>query len=271
MEYLGPGRAERLDLYMPAIAKPGVRFPGVVIIHGGGWLAGDKGASREQNIGTTLARAGYVCASINYVLAAPGRPTWPRNLRDCKTAVQFLRRYADRYQVDADHIGVIGGSAGGHLAATVALVGPEAGLEPTEPYGGVSSRVQAAVVMYGITDLLTRKRTQPDGTPIDGALTEGGTPVMLGAGRDENPRLWVEASPVSHVTAGDPPVLILHGTADVTVDYDQSVELDKKLRAAGVAGQLILIKGARHTFDLQPPQRDLRPVVVGFFDKYLKR
>lgn len=270
VEFLGPGRTERLDLYLPASVKPNERFPGIVIIHGGGWLSGDKFASREQNIGTTLVRAGYVCASINYALASEGHPTWPRNVQDCKTAVQFLRKYAERYHVDPDHIGVIGGSAGGHLAAMLALVGPQDGLEPPGPYAGISSRVQAAVVMYGITDLLTRKRTKPDGTPIDESLADGGSPTMLGAGRTENPRLWAAASPVSHVTRDDPPVFILHGTADATVDYNQAVELDKKLRATGVESQLLLIPGAKHSFDLQPPQEDLRPLVVGFFDRHLK-
>src|SRR5687767_12569409 len=83
VEYLGPGRAEKCDLYLPLDPKPGQRFPAVVIIHGGGFTGGDKAAAREQNIGTTLALNGYVGMSINYVLAAPGRPVWPQNLHDC--------------------------------------------------------------------------------------------------------------------------------------------------------------------------------------------
>ena len=115
--YLAPGRAEKLDLYLPAARATGVRSPAVVIIHGGGWTNGDKGASREFNIGTTLAKAGYVAASVNYQIE--GAERWPTNLLDCKNAVRFLRAGAERHGVDVDRIGVIGGSAGGHLALLV--------------------------------------------------------------------------------------------------------------------------------------------------------
>ena len=125
--FLGEGRKEELDLYLPDEANTRKRFPAVVIIHGGGWFAGDKGARRERNIGVTLARSGYVCASINYRLAAKKETNfaqhleavWPGNLHDCKTAVRFLRKYADRYHIDPRHIGAIGGSAGGHLTAVL--------------------------------------------------------------------------------------------------------------------------------------------------------
>ena len=93
--YLSPEREEKLDLYLPAGRPAGKRSPGIVIIHGGGWTGGRKGASREINIGTTLAKAGYVCASVDYRLTAQDR--WPANLFDCKNAVRFLRNNADKY------------------------------------------------------------------------------------------------------------------------------------------------------------------------------
>jgi len=108
LAYLEPDRAEKLDLYMPAKADKGQRFPGIVIIHGGGFTGGDKGGKREQNIGSTLAANGYVCISINYALAKPGQPTWPRNLHDCKQAVRFLRKHAEKYCV-LGHPGPRGG------------------------------------------------------------------------------------------------------------------------------------------------------------------
>src|SRR5437763_1668356 len=82
---------------------------------------GQRDAARELGIGTTLAENGYVGLSIDYLLSNDGhRVTWPQNLHDCKTAVRWLRKNADRLRVDPDHIGVIGGSAGGHLSAMVA-------------------------------------------------------------------------------------------------------------------------------------------------------
>jgi acetyl esterase/lipase len=116
--YLTPDRKEKLDLYLPANRDRAMRSPAIVIIHGGGWVGGDKASEREFSTGTTLAAAGYVCAAINYKLDGDGR--WPTNLFDCKNAVRFLRARADQYQIDGDLIGVIGGSAGGHLALMVA-------------------------------------------------------------------------------------------------------------------------------------------------------
>jgi acetyl esterase/lipase len=251
--YLPSDRTEKADLYLPANRAAEVRSPAVVIIHGGGWTSGDKGAAREINIGTTLAQAGYVGMSINYILAAAGRPTWPQNVYDCKTAVRWLRKNAARLQIDPDRIGVIGGSAGGHLSAMLALTGPADGLDPTEPYGEFSCRVQCAVDMYGPADLTSRDNL-----------------AMLGKTRESAPDLYRAASPITYIDKLDPPMLLLHGTADKLVEVKQSELLAEKLKQAGVEHELVIIEGAPHTFHLQPAQRDLRPVVLAFFGKYLQ-
>jgi len=256
VDYLGPDRAEKGDLYLPARPVAGKRYPAVLIIHGGGWSGGDKGAKREINIGTNLVLNGYIGFSINYVLAK-GKPTWPQNLYDCKTAVRWLRKNADRLQIDPDHIGVIGGSAGGHLAAMVTLTGPESGLDPQGPYGEYSCRVQAGVDLYGPADLMT---WLPDRPGLG----------MLPATRAENPELYRLASPTTHADKNDPPLLILHGTADKTVAVDQSEVLAAALKKVGARHEILIIEDAPHSFHLQPKQRDLRPVVLGFFDRYLK-
>jgi acetyl esterase/lipase len=251
--YLPADREEKADVYLPADRTPGVRSPAVLIIHGGGWTGGDKGAAREINIGSTLALNGYVALSINYALAKDGRVTWPQNLHDCKTAVRWLRANADRLQIDPDHIGVIGGSAGGHLAAMVAVTGPSDGLDPAGPYGDLSCRVSCAVDLYGPIDLTSRPEHK-----------------MFGKTNAEAPELYRQASPTTHLDKNDPPILILHGTADTTVPIEQSQLFDAALTKAGVEHELIVVEGAPHTFHLQPKQRDLRPVVVGFLDKHLK-
>ncbi len=145
--YLGDGRTEMADLYLPLEIPKGQRAPAVVIIHGGGFTGGRRDAARELNIGSTLARNGYIGMSIDYALADIGRPTWPQNLFDCKTAVRWLRANADRLQIDPDHIGVIGGSAGGTLASLVTLTGSADGLDPEGPYGNFSCQVQCGVDM----------------------------------------------------------------------------------------------------------------------------
>jgi acetyl esterase/lipase len=260
--YLGPDRQEKGDLYLPAATVQGRRCPAVVILHGGGWFAGDKGAAREISFGTTLADNGYVGFSINYALAAKSRPVWPQNLHDGKTAVRWLRKNADRLNVDPDHIGVLGASAGGHLAALIALTGPEAGLDPAGPYSEYSCAVQAAVDFYGPGDLTNFSlKGHPELYP---------DLAMLPGTRAERPELYRLASPSTHADKSDPPILIVHGTLDDAVPVAQSVHFAEVLKKAGVPHQLVLVEGAEHSFDLQPKQRDLRPVVLGFLEQYLK-
>lgn len=257
LTYLESDREEKFDLYTPENLKENQTCPGIVIIHGGGWTSGDKSWLREENIGTTLAGHGYVCISINYLLSK-GQKTWPANLHDCKKAVQFLRVNAEKYNISSDKIGVIGGSAGGHLAAMVGVTGDVNELNPNDLYKGISSKVQAVIDLYGVNDFMTIKLD-------DNCISD-----FLGAARDKDPQIWKYASPVTHITKNDPPFLIMHGTADTTVDISQSIEFDKKLRNAGVESKLVIIEGAPHTFHLQPEQKDLRPIVLDFFDKHLK-
>jgi acetyl esterase/lipase len=256
VNYLGAGRSEKADLYLPADAANTKKRPAVVIIHGGGWTGGDKGAAREQNIGTTLATNGYVALSINYLLQPTDGPrVWPKNLHDCKTAVRWLRANAERLRIDQEHIGVIGGSAGGHLAAMLGLSGPESGLDPEAdaPFADFSCRVQAVVDLYG------PMAHQPERIE-----------TLLGPNALDNPELRRQVTPLSHIDKTDPPVLILHGTADTTVPVADSELFAEALNKAGVKHELIIIPGAPHTFHLQPKQQDLRPVVLKFFDKHLK-
>ena len=254
VEYLEPGRTEKADLYLPAQPVSGQKRPAVLIIHGGGWSGGTKGATREINIGTNLVVNGYIGMSIDYVLATKEKPTWPQNLYDCKTAVRWLRKNAERLQINPDRIGVIGGSAGGHLTAMVAVTDAKDGLDPAGPYGEFSCQVQCAVDLYGPAELM-----------------EWHDLSMLGKTKAEAPDLYRKASPTTYAKKTNPPLLILHGTGDKTVDYKQSEIFAAALKKADAPHELILIPGAPHTFHLQPKERDLRPVVIGFFDKYLKR
>ena len=228
----------------------------MLIIHGGGWSGGDKGAAREINIGTNLALHGYVGFSINYALAAKNHPTWPRNLHDCKTAVRWLGKNAQRLNLDPEHIGVIGGSAGGHLAAMVGMTGPAAGLDPAGPYAEYSCRVQAAVDLYGPAELMT----WPKGEGIS----------MIPGSRAEKPELYRLASATTYADKSNPPLLILHGTADKTVPVEQSQTAGAGVEEGGGGARADRRRRRPHSFHLQPKQRDLRPVVLGFFDRYLK-
>lgn len=253
VSYLAADRQEKADLYFPEVMPKDARLPAVVWIHGGGWNGGRKDANREVNVCGTLASNGYVAMSIDYKLASSKKAIWPQNLWDCKTAVRWLRKNADRLGIDPDRIGVMGGSAGGHLASMVALTLPEDKLDPSEPYGDLSCAVRCCVNMYGITDIARYHDVK-----------------MLGKSIAEDPELYRIASPLTYVRKSSPPFLILHGTADTTVKIEQSEWLAAAMKEAGAPHEFLIIRGAPHTFDLQPKQKDLRPVVLEFLEKHLR-
>jgi acetyl esterase/lipase len=255
VDYLGGDRPEKADIYLPPGRAANVKSPAMLIIHGGGWTTGDKAEEREVNIATNLAKAGYVAMSINYLLSKDGKQTWPLNVTCCETAVRWLRKNADRFQVDPDHIGVIGGSAGGHLAATLATNNDgRLGIGfAKSPYPECSCKVQCAVDLYGPIDLLSYKDLP-----------------MLGYTRAESPKIYRAASPNLLVGKDTAPILIIHGTADNSVSIEQSKLFAAALEKVGAPHELVIVEGAPHTFHLQPKQRDLRPVVLGFLDRYLK-
>jgi acetyl esterase/lipase len=255
ISYLPADRLEKADLYLPEKFEDGKKYPGVLIIHGGGWTGGKRDAAREINIGTTLASHGYVCMSIDYLLHDPksDKLCWPQNLHDCKTAVRWMRANQERLHLDTAHIGVIGGSAGGHLASMVGVTGPSDGLDPAGPYGEQSCAVSCVVDMYGPADLENWKDIS-----------------ALRQNRQQAPELYKAFSVLTYLNKGDPPFLILHGTADTTVPLSQSETLAAALKQHGIQHHLEIIEGAPHTFHLQPKQKDLRPLVLAFFDQHLK-
>ena len=257
--------------YLPARPETGEFSPAMVWIHGGGWTGGEKGENRAKEICGTFAAAGYVAVSIDYQL---GNGSWPTCLLDCKNAVRFLRARAAEYHIDPARIAVAGGSAGGHLALMVGFTAGKEAWEPSAPYPGVSSAVGAVVDLYGPADLLTRQATDQKGTPTGMRKLMGSSLAVFGATSNDADVLRL-ASPVTHAAQGMPPVLILHGKADPTVDYEQSVELDRVLTERGVPHELVLLDGIGHTFALEtwnkrPLPRDLRPVVLGFLARHLR-
>lgn len=269
--FLEAGRTEKLDLYLPpAAVAAGKPAPALVWIHGGGWTGGTKNENRAKEIGTTLAAAGYVVASIDYRL---GNGAWPQNLRDCKNAVRFLRTHAAKYGVDPRRIAVGGGSAGGHLALMVAYTAGQTDLEPSAPYPGIGSEVACVLNFYGITNILTRRATDAQGVPL-GTAKLGGAGAVFGTSDLADPVLKL-GSPVTHVRPGVPPTLILHGKADATVDYLQAEELAAVLARHNVPHELHLIDNVGHTFALRTwgkkkMPRDLTPVVLDFLARHAR-
>jgi acetyl esterase/lipase len=266
--FLAADRSEKLDVYLPPGWTSEDRRPAVVWIHGGGWVGGSKASRRETSVCSALARAGYVCVSVDYRLDG----AWPQNLQDCRNGVRFLRAHADEFGIDPDRIAVAGGSAGGHLALMVAYTASEENTDSDSVYPGVSSAVSCVVDLYGITDLRNRRKIGADGV-ITHERRLGGPARVFGTSDIDSDSFGV-VSPVEHVTANSPPTLILHGRADSTVDYGQSTGLAAVLERHGVPHQLVLIDGVGHTFDLhswkgKPLPVDAESCVLKFLRRHL--
>lgn len=194
--------------------------------------------------------------SINYKLSKPDhrdKATWPECVYDAKTAVRWLRKNADRLQIDPDRIGVMGGSAGGNLSAMLTTTVPKDGFEPEEPYGEFPTTVRCAIDFYGAVKLLDYHDMK-----------------MFAKTRADAPQLYEQASPVNYVTKNSAPMLIVHGSKDETVPLSQSEALAAVFKKAGAECKLVIIPDAPHTFNLQPKQRDLRGLVFDFLEQHLK-
>jgi acetyl esterase/lipase len=234
LAFLPEGRRERLDLYVQYRRDFNVRRPGVLFIHGGGFIGGDKAEYRSASVSADLARAGYVVVSCNYILGPKDKPgVWPRNIADCREAVRWMRANADVLGLDPDRIAVAGGSAGGYLALMVGLSDDKTG-PGGDPAAKVSAKVSAVIDMYGVVN-----------------FSKHGKGVVPGVSAAEQAAYL----PENQCDPQDPAVLILHGTADTTVDIAQSDAMAKALRAAKVSHEYVVVDGAPHTFDLHPKGR----------------
>lgn len=245
--YLGPKRAEKLDIYLPVGRPTDKRSPALIWIHGGAWKGGSKSEGRGRQICTLAANAGYVAVSIDYKLG-PG--AWPLNLQDCKNAVRFLRARAGEYQIDPERIAVAGGSAGGHLALMVGLTGDDPKWAPAKPYPGVSDKVICIVNLYGITNLKPASNGETNERPTPTQKLIGTSLAIFGA-KSMTDELLSLASPIKHVAKKSPPILTLHGRADETVDYAQAEDLDRAMNSAGAQHTMVLLDGVGHSFNLR--------------------
>lgn len=240
-------RPLQLDLWVPAGHRPA---PLVVWIHGGGFMFGDRRylpeTLRPNQVFDELLAAGLAVATIDYrhALEAP----FPAQLHDAKAAVRYLRAFADELGIATERIGVMGESAGGHIAALVGLTAHRPDLEGTHGVVGQSSAVDVVVDWYGPADLATMPRRSPP-PPIAAKLP----PELLVAPEDQLTRgltgmALADASPITHVTPDAPPFLLVHGTDDWLVPFAQSEQLAAALRAAGVPARLEAVPGSEHIF-----------------------
>jgi acetyl esterase/lipase len=232
------------DLYLP---KGLAKAPALVAIHGGGWQVGSRAFYKYW--GPFLARNGYAVFSIEYRLGKSG--VYPAAVYDAKAAIQFVRAKAVAFGIDPDRIGLIGDSAGGHLAALVALAGDQfTAAYRDDTNAATPANVKAVVAFYGVYDMLAQWEHDLTARPRDN-ITE----KFLGMSPTENRRIYFESSPISYATVAGNKVhfLIIHGTNDDIVDPpSQSGAFLTALTRAGIFVRRIIIPGAGHFWASDP-------------------
>lgn len=226
----------RVDIYLPKKPTVAGPLPVIAYVHGGGWRAGSKVMGRSQVM--QLVDSGrYAAVSIGHRLAweAP----WPAQIHDTKAGIRWVRGNARKYGFDSNRICAVGASAGGHLVAVLGVTGGDASLEGNlGSYRDQSSKVKCVVDMYGPIDLRS--------TSAGLAALKDNVALLLGGNPTTLPQVAAQATPLTHVDASDPPFMIIHGTKDPLVGYQESVDLDKALRAAGVPVTFQTIEGGGH-------------------------
>jgi acetyl esterase len=223
IEYAKVGEASlTLDANVPDGPGP---FPTAIIVHGGGFGRGDK-QSYVQPLFPALTKANYTWFTINYRLAPQFK--FPVATDDVERAIQFVRGHARQYKVDVNRIALIGEASGGQMASYVGAQN-----KPT-------SQVAAVVVFYGTHDFISRVVDQ-------GKLTDA-LQAYLGVKEldAETAPLLMKASGVTYVKKGMPPFLLIHGTRDPQVPYEQSVEMCAKMRAVGATCDLYTVREGGH-------------------------
>ena len=258
--------AQKLDLYLPE--KPADRpQPLIVHIHGGAWRGGSKFPCPVVN----MVGKGYAVASVEYRFSQKAK--FPAQIQDCQAAIRWLRANSKQHNIDPEHVGVVGGSAGGHLSA---LVGTAGGKKAFPMIGGneeQSDRVQAVCDIYGPANFSTVMQQAADDKNIRN-IFQFNSPkdpysLLIGVSLEGNREKTDAVSPVHYVSKDNPPMLILHGTHDALVPYAQSEEFAAALKAKGIEVWLQTLPGSGHGgggFG--------KPAIIAltqnFFDKHLK-
>ena len=248
----GAGRGHLLDLYLPpeGFERP---VPLLIWSSGSAWLS-DDGKAGAVEAATALTAEGWAVAGVSVRSSSQAR--FPAQVHDVKAAIRWLRVNAGHHGLDPDRFAAMGNSSGGWIASMAALTAGHAELEGELGNGDLASAVQAAVDLYGPTDF-----AQMDGHMIDPSFAElntvGGTTDghgdarspesrLLGAAIGTVPHLVAAANPASYVTAGAPPMLIVHGAADPLVPHHQSELLYAALAEAGADATFVSVPGAGH-------------------------
>jgi acetyl esterase/lipase len=251
------GTILKLDIVAPA--TDGLDRPAIMQIHGGSWVMGDK---REQGwpLMSHLAANGWVCFNLNYRLSPAA--TFPDHLIDLKWGLAWIREHSDQWGVDPGFIAVTGGSAGGHLAALMALTANHPEYQPG--FENADTSLQAAVPIYGVYDFTSRLGTNR--LPVWYQRLER---QIMKAFRDEEPEKFRRASPIERIHPEAPPFLVIHGDRDTIAPVEEARHFASGLRQTSKAPVVYAeLGGAQHAFDLfcSPRTSHMLAAVLQFLD-----
>jgi acetyl esterase/lipase len=269
LAYANVSPTQKLDLYLPQSSGP---YPLVLIVHGGGFIFGDKDDQLSKPGTDYLLNRGYAVAVVNYRLS--GEAKAPAQIHDLKTSVRWLRSHAREYNLNPDKFGAWGSSAGGNL---VALLGTSYGVPALEGAdlgcASESSRIQAVVNWFGPIDFLLMDQ-QFAGNPKAQTHNAPGSPEssLIGAPIQTRPDLVKAINPITYISPATSPFLIQHGTADKLVPPQQSQMLYDALKhtIGPDKVRLTLLENAPHGGGQQFWDSKNVDIVFGFLDKFLK-
>ncbi|WP_350351650.1 alpha/beta hydrolase [Microbacterium sp. A8/3-1] len=244
-------RRLRLDIHLPDPAEG--HPPVLVYLHGGGFQSGER-TDRERERAAALAAHGFAVATVEYRFSDAA--SFPAQRDDARAAIEWLRENAGELGVNASRIGAWGASAGGHLAALLALGVPESNERPS---------VDAAVLWFAAVDLDAMSR----GTALEREILDSGElDALLGGMFDIHDPIHRQADPLSQVSISASPLLVMTGDRDRIVDVAQSERLHNSLTAAGADSQLWILGGAGHEDDAFESPRIIG-AIAAFFAHHL--
>lgn len=243
LTYVNYGRrALQLDLYQPKNSKH--KTPLVVLVHGGGWMHGYRQNLAPLAMG--LAKNGYVAAVISYRLSPEAK--YPAAIQDAKAAVRWLRSNAQKYGLDANHIAIAGGSAGGQIASLTGVSNGVKKFDPQAERSSVSSDVQAIINIDGLSDFTSPAALMYENDPQKKVSAAGS---WFGGSYEEKPELWKEASPINYVSKNTPPMLFIDSAQTrFSVGRDEMIE---RMKPLGIPYQVVFLPDTPHSFWLFDP------------------
>ena len=274
------GRKDGMGLTLIMI-RPKIRSNGkaIISVQSGSWVSRFNGIEINTQVMEQYLKKGYTMFAVMH--GSQPRYAIPDAISDLKRAIRYIRYNAGKFGIDPDHIGITGGSAGGHLSLAVATADDIINPSAPDPVDRVSSRVQAVAILFPPTDFLNWGGTGFNFVNAKELLKSRGAwgAVEFRLFNDKSrlyeeitdtaarSKIGMDISPMNFVSPDDPPVFIMHGDADLTVPLQQSKNIIARFNETGVPNRFIIKKGGKHNGD------DMMPEWLEFadwFDKYLK-